>query len=215
MQSLRATAACGDCTFQNHRSTNHPPTTHPVQNETFPLTPITLFLAFLKAGGCTIGGGYATLAPLRRLIVESHAWMTEEDFASCTTAAQAMPGVLSLNLAACMGRRLMGATGIAMAMLGMVLPPFVVMVIVATFFDSLRALPAVSSFLRGARPAIVAVILIPVFSIIKHSQITLSTIWIPIGAAIAIVLLGISPVYIIAGFVALGIMYALLVQMHE
>ena len=45
-----------------------------------PLTLLTLFLTFLKAGGLTIGDGYATIQPLRQALVKNNRWMDEEDF---------------------------------------------------------------------------------------------------------------------------------------
>ena len=77
--------------------------------------------------------------------------------------------------------------------LGMILPAVVILIVFATFFDDFRHFAAVDSFLRGARPAIVALIALPCFQLWRQSGITLSTVWIPVGAAIGIGLLGVSP----------------------
>lgn len=179
---------------------------------TLPLTPLTLFLTFLKACGLTLGGGYATVRPLRTKLVEKNGWMSEENFAECLTVAQTMPGILTMNMAVYMGKSLDGWRGSAFALLGTLLPPFLVLLVVASFFDDIRSLPGISSFLRGARPAIVALILLPCLQMWRSWKVSLSTVWIPVGAAIAIGLLGVSPVYIIAGLVLLGVLYGLMVN---
>lgn len=181
-------------------------------SRTLPLTPFTLFLTFLKACGLTLGGGYATVQPLQKKLVVENAWMTQDDFAECLTVAQAMPGILTVNLAVYLGKTLNGWRGSVVALLGTLLPPFFVLLVVATFFNDLRSVPGIAGFLRGARPAIVALILLPCLQMWKNWKVTLSTVWIPVGAAIGIGLLGVSPVYIIVGLVFLGLLYGLMVK---
>lgn len=180
-----------------------------------PLTLLTLFLTFLKAGGLTIGDGYATIQPLRQALVKNNRWMDEEDFSRQVATVQAMPGIFNINLASLLGHRLMGWKGSAACLLGMVLPPLVILVVFATFFNDFRKFPAVESFLRGARPAIVALIALPCFQMWKKSGITLSTVWIPVGAAIGIGLLGVSPTLIILSLTLLGLLYAVVVLNND
>ena len=103
-----------------------------------PLTLLTLFLTFLKAGGLTIGDGYATIQPLRQALVKNNRWMDEEDFSRQVATVQAMPGIFNINLASLLGHRLMGWKGSAACLLGMALPPLVILVVFATFFNDFR-----------------------------------------------------------------------------
>ena len=180
-----------------------------------PLNLLTLFITFLKAGGLTIGDGYATVQPLRQALVKSCGWLSEEEFARHLAVVHAMPGIFNINLASLLGHRLMGWKGSAACLLGMVLPPLVILVVFATFFNDFRKFPAVESFLRGARPAIVALIALPCFQMWKKSGITLSTVWIPVGAAIGIGLLGVSPTFIILRLTLLGLLYAVVVLNND
>lgn len=177
-----------------------------------PLTLFTLFAAFLKAGGLTIGDGYATIAPLRRALVERNGWMDGDSFERRLAVAQAMPGVFNVNLAVYLGHALKGWQGGAAALAGMALPPVLLLLLISTFFDTLRSLAPVAAFLRGARPAIVAVVLLPALQMLRSGCVSLSTVWIPIGAAVAIALLGVSPSYIILGLTLAAVLYALLVR---
>ena len=177
-----------------------------------PLTLFTLFAAFLKAGGLTFGDGYATVAPLRRVLVERNGWMDGDDFERRLAVAQAMPGVFNVNLSVYLGHALKGWQGGAAALAGMTLPPVLLLLLISTFFDTLRSLAPVAAFLRGARPAIVAVVLLPALQMLRSGSVSLSTVWIPIGAAVAIALLGVSPSYIILGLTLAAVLYALLVR---
>lgn len=188
---------------------------YPQLRMTTPATLTHIFWQFLKAGGLTVGDGYAVVEPLRRSIVGQRQWMSEEEYDRLLALVQAVPGIFNVNFAAFLGHRLKGWGGSIAALTGMVLPPFVLLVIVACFFDSLRGVGWVHSFLLGARPAIIALLILPCLRLLGRSGISLSTIWIPVGAAIAIVLIGVSPVYVIAGFTFLGVLYAVQVLMHE
>lgn len=171
-----------------------------------------LFLCFLTAGGLTPGGGYATIAPLRRALVEKHRWISAEEYNRALVIVQAMPGIFNVNLASYLGHKIAGWKGCAAALAGMVFPPMVLFAVFATFYDTFCSFPAIESFLRGARPAIIALVALPCVQMWRRSSITLSTVWIPVGAAIAIGLLGISPSYIVIGFIVLGILYGVFVH---
>lgn len=188
------------------------PQMQPLKMSTLPTNILTLFLTFLKSGGLTVGDGYAIIHPLRRAIVETNGWMTADEFAEHLSLVQAMPGIFNVNFATYMGRQLLGWKGSAAALLGMLLPPIVILIIFATFFNDFREFPAVHSFLRGARPAIVALIALPCFQLWRSSGVTLSTVWIPVGAAICIGLLGVSPSLIILALVFLAVLYAIMVH---
>ena len=178
-------------------------------------TLITLFNTFLQAGGLTIGDGYACVAPLKKASVKKNGWMTEEEFAHHLAVVQAMPGIFNVNFATYMGRQINGWKGSAVCLLGMLLPPLVIFSIFATFYNDFCEVPAIRAFLRGARPAIIALVALPCIQLWRSSNVSLSTVWIPIGAAIAIGLLGISPSYIILGLTVLAAIYAILVYSNN
>ena len=178
-------------------------------------TLITLFNTFLQAGGLTIGDGYACVAPLKKAIVNKNGWMTEEEFAHHLAVVQAMPGIFNVNFATYIGRQINGWKGSAVCLLGMLLPPLVIFSIFATFYNDFCEMPAIRAFLRGARPAIIALVALPCIQLWRSSNVSLSTVWIPIGAAIAIGLLGISPSYIILGLTVLAAIYAILVYSNN
>ena len=180
-----------------------------------PFNLLTLFFTFLKAGGLTIGDGYATIQPLRKALVQNTGWMTDEDFTEHLAVVQAMPGIFNINLAAYLGMQLKGWKGCTVSLLGMIFPPFIIIIIFATCFNDFCELSGVQSFLRGARPAIVALIALPCLQMAKNANINLSTIWIPVGAAICVGFLGVSPSIIIIGLGILGLIYGIITHMND
>lgn len=180
-----------------------------------PQTLFTLFMTFLQAGGLTIGDGYACITPLKKALVNKNGWMTDEEFAKHLTVVQAMPGIFNVNFATYMGRQIKGWQGSAVCLLGMLLPPLAIFCLFATFYNDFCQLPAIRAFLRGVRPAIIALVALPCIQLWRSSNVSLSTVWIPIGAAIAIGLLGISPSYIILGLTVLAAIYALFVYSNN
>ncbi len=171
-----------------------------------------LFAAFLKAGTLATGDGFAAVAPLRRALVERGGWMDGDDFNRRFVVAQAMPGVFNVNLAVYLGHSLRGWKGAAAALAGVALPPVALLLLFSLFFDSLRGCAPVEAFLRGARPAVVAVVLLPAFRMLRSARLSLSTLWIPVGAAMAIVLLGVSPAYVVLALAFAAALYALFIR---
>ncbi len=173
------------------------------------------FHIFLSAGGFSVGNGYAALDTLRRKMVVERSWLSEEDFSKAVATAEVMPGVFSINLGAHLGYRLKGWGGSISAIAGVLLPPFFVMLLLLGVFGNLRENPHVASFLKGVRPAIVALVAISCLRLLRSSGVTLSTVWLPLIAALGIWLLNISPVIMVAAIVAAGILYALFIRINE
>ncbi|MBQ2366838.1 MAG: chromate transporter, partial [Bacteroidaceae bacterium] len=93
------------------------------------------------------------------------------------------------------------------ASLGSVLPSVVCILLIALFFHSFRHYKIVEHIFWGLRPAVVALIAAPVFSVARSAKITRTTIWIPILAALLIVAFGVSPIYIIVCAGVVGYFY--------
>lgn len=126
-----------------------------------------LFYSFLKIGLFTFGGGYAMIPLIRREVVERRKWVAEDHFLELLTLAQSAPGPISLNAAVFVGYTARGWRGALAAISGVVLPSFVIILAVAMFFTQIRHNRGVEAAFRGMRPAVVALILAPVWSLAK------------------------------------------------
>lgn len=116
-----------------------------------------LFLTFLKIGAFTFGGGYAML-PLMQEAVLSHGWMTEQQIIDFIAVCESTPGPIAVNMATYIGSEMGGIFGSFCATLGVVLPSFVIILIVAKCFEKFRSSKIVSGCMTGLKPATVGLI---------------------------------------------------------
>jgi len=156
-----------------------------------------LFWTYLKIGTFTLGGGYAMLPLIQREVVDRKGWIDEEEFLNMIALAQAAPGLIAVNSAIFIGWRIGGWRGVAGAVLGAVLPSFLIILAIAMVFREWKELPAVEAAFKGIRPAVVALIAAPLVKMAKAAKIGWLTALIPIAAALLIWLGGVNPVWVI------------------
>lgn len=118
-----------------------------------------LFYIFAKIGTFTIGGGYVMIPLIQREICDKQHWMDEDEFMNMIALAQAAPGIIAINSAIFIGYRIGGWRGLAGAILGAVLPSFLIILLIAMIFRNVRQYPAVEATMRGIRPAVIALLL--------------------------------------------------------
>jgi chromate transporter len=164
-----------------------------------------LFWTYLKIGTFTLGGGYAMLPLIQREVVERKAWIDEEEFLNMIALAQAAPGLIAVNSAIFIGWRVGGWRGVCGAVLGAVLPSFLIILAIAMVFTEWKNLPSVEAAFKGIRPAVVALIAAPLFKMAKAAKITWLTALVPVAVALLIWLLHVNPVWVILATIALTI----------
>ena len=130
-------------------------------------------------------------------VVEKQKWLEKEEFLDLVAIAQSAPGVFAVNISIFIGYKLRGIKGSLVTTLGAVLPSFLIILSIALFFHHFQDNIYVQHAFKAIRPAVVALIAVPVFKLAKSAKINRYTIIIPIISALLIWLLGVSPVYII------------------
>lgn len=168
---------------------------------------VKLFSTFSKIGLFTIGGGYAMIPLIERDVVERNGWVGKEEFVDLLAVAQSSPGVFAVNIAIFIGYKLRGVRGAVAASLGSMMPSVACILLIALFFHNFRHYKVVENIFWGLRPAVVALIAAPVFSVARSAKITRTTVWIPILSALLIVAFGVSPIYIILAAGVGGFVY--------
>lgn len=157
-----------------------------------------LFSVFFKIGIGAIGGGYAMIPLLEQEIVEKRSWLDKQEFLDIMAVAQATPGVFAVNMASHIGYRLRGITASIVATLGNILPSFVIILLIALFFEHFKdSTPWIEYAFRGLRPAVVALIAVPVWSLAKAAKLNIYTLLVAIAVAILIWWAGVSPILLI------------------
>lgn len=125
---------------------------------------------------------------IQREIVEKHRWLPADEFLDLLAVAQAMPGILAVNIASVIGDRLKGLKGSVVAALGTILPSFCIILGIAIFLtpDTIKNNATLTSIFKGIRPAVVALIVAPVITTARAAGITWRTVIIPIAVALLI-----------------------------
>ncbi|MBO7457095.1 MAG: chromate transporter [Paludibacteraceae bacterium] len=165
-----------------------------------------LFYTYLKIGTFTIGGGYAMLPLIQREVVDRRGWIDEEEFLNMIALAQAAPGLIAVNSAIFIGWRIGGWRGVCGAVLGAVLPSFVIILAIAMIFSEWKELPAVEAVFKGVRPAVVALIAAPLFKMAKTAvgkRGRLLPLLLSLAAALLIWLGHVNPVWVILATIIL------------
>lgn len=123
-----------------------------------------LFLTFFKIGLFTFGGGYAML-PLIQAEVAANGWLTQEELINFVAVSESTPGPFAVNIATYIGTETGGdfgfwggVLGAICATLGVVLPSFIVILIVAKIYDKFRKNKVVQGCMSGLKPAVVGMI---------------------------------------------------------
>jgi len=155
----------------------------------------TLFWSFLKIGLFTFGGGYAMIPLIRREVVDRLGWIEEKHFLELLTLAQTSPGSLALNAAVFVGYKVKGHRGALSAVAGITLPAFIIVLLVTTIFHQVSDNRVVAAVLRGMRPAVVALIAAPVYSLVR--RLGWARMVIAAAALAAMLWCGLSPKYFI------------------
>lgn len=172
-----------------------------------------LFTSFFKIGLFTFGGGMAMIPLIEREVIERKQWVEHTEFLDMLAVAQSAPGPIALNIAVFVGYKRCGVAGALAAVLGVVVPSFVVILAVAMLFAEIRDNKVVDAAFRAMRPAVVALIVAPIIGLAKGMHWTM----IAVAAAVAMAVWywGVSPIYLIASAFVIGIAYTLIKARKE
>ena len=192
------------------------------------LSILELFWTFFKIGAFTFGGGYAML-PLVQAAVLEHGWLAEAQIVDFIAVSESTPGPFAINIAtyvgsqrglAFLGDSAIGAVfGAFISTLGVVLPSFIIILIVAKFFEKFKKSKTVSGCMSGLKPAVIGLIssavisigttvFFPVsitFGVVKTVAFYVSLVIFAVSLYVVLKYKKLSPIYIIVGAAVLGI----------
>ena len=149
---------------------------------------------------------------IQREVVDRQHWIDEDEFLNMIALAQAAPGLIAVNSAIFIGWRVGGWKGVCGAVLGAVLPSFLIILALAMVFQDWKELPAVEAAFKGIRPAVVALIAAPLYKLSKSAKIGGWTLLIPVAAALLIWLAHVNPVWVILATILLTLLIVDIVE---
>ncbi|MGQ9473350.1 MAG: chromate transporter [Candidatus Caldatribacteriaceae bacterium] len=117
-----------------------------------------LFLAFLRVGFFSFGGGLAALPLIEKEVVEGFSWLSQQEFLELVTLSELTPGPIAINSATFTGFKVGGMLGAVVATSAFCLPSFLLVMVVLRFLFYFQDSPLINKFLRGLRPAVLALL---------------------------------------------------------
>ena len=164
-----------------------------------------LFIVFFKLGAFTIGGGIAMLPLLQNTLINEKKWFTKEEFVDIVAVCQSLPGVVAINMATYVGYKKKGLIGSIVSTLGVTIPSFIMILIIARFISSLGDNSIAMGAMAGLRAAALGLVAV---AIIQLAPAAIKSKWALMAAVLAFVLIGIlniNTAYVILLFMVLGI----------
>jgi len=171
----------------------------------------TLFKSTFFLSAFTFGGGYVIVPMMKKKFVDEFGWLEEEEMLNIAAIAQSSPGAMAVNASILVGWRLLGLSGALVAILGTILPPFIILSIISLFYAAFRDNAVVSAVLKGMMAGVCAVIFDVVITM--GGKIIKTRKWLPIlimvGAFIVYYVLRVNIIYIIVFCATLGALVSL------
>lgn len=176
-----------------------------------------LFLSTLYLSAFTFGGGYVIVTLMKSKFVDEYKWITEKEMLNITAIAQSAPGAIAVNAAVVVGFRLAGFIGVLVAVLGTIIPPFIIISLISLFYEVFRQNQMITLLLAGMESGVAAVVVAVsvemALGVIKEKD-TILTIMM-VAAFIANAVFNISVIIIILISVLMGIALHFLFQKGE
>ena len=172
-----------------------------------------LFWAFFKIGLFTFGSGYAMIPLIEKEVVDRRKWFDKDDFYDQFALASSAPGPFALNTAVFVGYKLKGWWGSLFAVLGAIVPSFVIILLIAIYLTDFRDNRYVEAAFKGIRPAVIALIGVPFLNLLRR----LPWYFMLLGLAVVGVIcyLGVSPIWFILAGAVIGIVQTLYAKPKE
>ena len=125
---------------------------------------------------------------IEREVVDRRKWLTKTEFLDLLAVAQALPGILAVNIAVAVGDSLRRRPGAVVSAMGAIVPSFTMILVIAIFLtpQMIKDSPTLNAVFKGIRPAVVALIIAPVFTTAKAVGINWRTIAIPVLVALLV-----------------------------
>lgn len=165
-----------------------------------------LFLSTLYLSAFTFGGGYVIVTLLKKKFVDDLGWIDNDEMLDLVAIAQSSPGAIAVNGAIVVGYKLAGIPGVLVAVTGAVIPPFVILTLVSSFYSLFRENRIIQAMLKGMTSGIGAVIISTVWDmgsgIVKSHDVFLIVLM--AVAFAANYFLKINVIYIILVTIAIG-----------
>lgn len=167
---------------------------------------ITLFFVFFRLSMVTFGGGYVIISMMEKEFCERRQWMKKEEMQDIVTLAQSVPGPVAVNASVLAGYGMRRRRGAVAGVIGMALPPLLIILIISAFYSQFQSSGVVAAVLTGIRAGMAAIVLDVALSMCSSAiqKDRLRNLLVILAVFLASAGLGISATVIIIVFLAIG-----------
>ncbi len=165
---------------------------------------LSLFWTFFKIGSFTFGGGFAMIPLIEREIVEKKGWISQNEIIDILAISQSFPGAIAINSAIFIGRKIGGYSGALLSLLGVTIPSFSVIIIVAKLFSYFIDISVVRAAFKAISSVVVSLLIVAAIRVGKTCIKDKISPFITIIALILILIAGVHPIYVIISGIILG-----------
>ena len=165
-----------------------------------------MFVSFLKIGALLLGGGYVIVPLLNSELLDKRGWVTKEDVIDFYALGQCVPGIIAANTTFFIGYKLRGRMGAVVAFLGLILPPFLCIIFLASFLGKFSRNVIMNDVFWGVNVAIIILLFLTVKEVWAKSVVDKFTLFIFLFI-LTLMLVGVSPSVSIVLSAFLGILY--------
>lgn len=134
-----------------------------------------LFLTFLEIGAVSFGGGYGMISLIRERVI-GNGWLNESELLNMIAVSESTPGPIAVNIATFVGSAQGGFLGALLATLGVILPAFIIILVIASLIKNLLKYSGVKAFLGGVRPCVVALIIATAITLMLSTMLGFSNV---------------------------------------
>ena len=143
---------------------------------------------------------------IEREMVNKKKWIGEDEIVDIIAITQSIPGALATNMSALVGYRIAKVKGAIVSVLGVILPSFIIIVLIAMFFTQFKDLEIVQNSFLGIRSVVAGLIAAASIRILKKAAVDIYTSTVVVAAVVLLILTDIEPIFIIIGGLAFGLL---------
>jgi len=166
-----------------------------------------MFFCFFKIGAFTFGGGYAMIPLIEKEFVDNKGWISKDDFVDIIVLSQSLPGALAVNSSLFVGYKIRGVLGAILALLGVVIPSFFIIIIISILFVKFRNNPIVIQGFNGIKAAVPMLVLFAIISLSKSLKKNIPTLSIMAISIFLLLYFNLHPIFLILFSIFCGIIF--------
>ena len=167
-----------------------------------------IFKIFFIIGLQLLGGGYVIVPLLKKYIVDEHKWMSDEDLVDFFAMSQCIPGIIAANIATCAGYKVRKISGAIAALLGIIVPAFIIILLFALLMSNISEYKIVQAAFKGIRISVIVLIILTIKDLWGKSINSIFTYILFFTILLVLLVSNISPTLVILSSAIIALIYA-------